>query len=106
MSTHQPSLPFDQTALNQSQSYRARLETILAADLSFHGQASRYASHNFHSFPAKCPPQLAQYFIAGLSEPDDIVLDPRMGSGTTVLEAYLSGRQALGRKPELAEELA
>jgi SAM-dependent methyltransferase len=75
---------------------RDRLAVLLAGDLDFHEQGSRYASHNFHSFPAKFPPQLPAKFIAALTAPGDRVLDPMSGSGTTVLEAYLAGRQAIG----------
>ncbi len=73
-----------------------KLTTLLSQDLDFHGEDSGYASHNFHSFPAKFPPQLPRKFIEGLTVPGDVVLDPMMGSGTTVLEAYLSGRRGMG----------
>ncbi len=76
--------------------YLERLDTLLSQDLDFHSQDSGYASHNFHSFPAKFPPQLPHKFIEGLTAPGDVVLDPMMGSGTTVLEAYLSGRHGVG----------
>jgi DNA modification methylase len=74
----------------------ARIDALLSQDLDFRNQSSGYASHNFHSFPAKFPPQLAQKFIHSLTIPGDIVLDPMTGSGTTVLEAYLSGRTGIG----------
>lgn len=76
--------------------YLERLDALLSQDLDFHSQDSGYASHNFHSFPAKFPPQLPRKFIEGLTAPGDVVLDPMMGSGTTVLEAYLSGRHGVG----------
>jgi DNA modification methylase len=69
---------------------------LLSQDLDFHSQGSNYASHDFHSFPAKFPPQLPRKFILELTRPGDLVLDPMMGSGTAVLEAYLTGRQGLG----------
>lgn len=75
---------------------RGTLIALLGEDLGFHDQASGYASHNFHSFPAKFPPQLPQKFITALTEPGEVVLDPMMGSGTTVVEAFLAGRQAVG----------
>lgn len=79
-----------------SQSYRERLVNILSQDLDFHSQETSYASHDFHSFPAKFPPQLPRTFILELTNPGDIVLDPMMGSGTAVLESYLTGRQGIG----------
>ena len=74
----------------------SRLFNLLSGDLNFHDEASGYASHNFHSFPAKFPPQLPKLFIEGLTESGEIVLDPMVGSGTTVLEGFLAGRRAIG----------
>ncbi len=76
--------------------YQERLATLLSQDLDFHDQDSGYAAHNFHSFPAKFPPQLPRKFIVALTAPGDVVLDPMMGSGTTVLEAFLTGRRGVG----------
>ncbi len=72
------------------------LEKLIQSDLDFHGDDSSYASHNFHSFPAKFPPQLPRKFILNLTQPHDIVLDPMTGSGTTVVEAHLNGRVGIG----------
>jgi DNA modification methylase len=101
MLLYQPALPFKQdnppsNDANKKKPIRERLALSLEEDLDFHGQNSDYASHNFHSFPAKFPPQLPQKFIQLLTEPGDVVLDSMMGSGTTVVEAFLSGRQAVG----------
>lgn len=75
---------------------RDRLAALLAGDLNFHGEDSSYASHNFHAFAAKFPPQLPRLFIHGLTQPGDVVLDPMMGSGTTIVEALLAARRAIG----------
>jgi DNA modification methylase len=77
-------------------SYRERLVALLNENLNFHSDYSLYAAHNFHSFPAKFPPQLPQKFIQYLTRPGEVVLDPMAGSGTTILEAYLANRQAIG----------
>lgn len=76
--------------------YPERLVALLERDLDFHSQDSGYASHNLHSFPAKFPPQLPHRFITALTAPGEVVLDPMVGSGTTVLEALLVGRQGIG----------
>lgn len=81
---------------DMSGSYRERLFDLLSDDLDFHDKDSLYASHNFHAFPAKFPPQLPRKFINALTEPGDLVLDPMMGSGTTIVEALLAGRRGLG----------
>ncbi len=72
------------------------LSELLQGNLNFHQMQSSYASHNFHSFPAKFPPQLPQLFIQNLTEEGEIVLDPMNGSGTTVLEAQLAKRIGIG----------
>ena len=58
------------------------LQQALGADLDFHGTDGKYASHGWHPFPAKFPPQLPQFFIEHLSDVEDVVLDPMLGSGT------------------------
>ena len=75
---------------------RNKLVTLLGQDLDFHGEITNYASHNFHSFPAKFPPQIPKKFIQELTNSGDTVLDPMVGSGTTILEAFLAGRRAIG----------
>ncbi|MCZ7543933.1 MAG: DNA methyltransferase [Anaerolineae bacterium] len=75
---------------------RPRLRAIIDGDLCFHDADSGYATHNFHAFPAKFPPQLPRAFIDALTRPGDRVLDPMAGSGTTLVEAYLAGCPAVG----------
>ncbi len=65
-------------------------------NLDFHSENGTYASHNFHPFPAKFPPQLPRHFIETRTKPGEIVLDPMSGSGTTILEAILTERNAIG----------
>lgn len=73
------------------------LVTSLSGDLNFQDNGKdAHLSHKAHSFPAKFPPQLPCKFILELTDIGDIVLDSMMGSGTTVLEAFLHGRQAIG----------
>lgn len=89
-------LPLPITYSIPNQSYTDVLVGLLRGNLDFHNQGSGYATHNFHAFPAKFPPQLPQQFINLLTNPGDIVLDPMQGSGTTILEALLSGRRGIG----------
>ncbi len=76
--------------------YIKKLKKCLSSDLNFHNENSKYLLHNFHSFPAKFPPQLPKKFILELTKENDIVLDPMMGSGTTILEAVANKRQSIG----------
>jgi DNA modification methylase len=78
------------------QQYKQTLAQLLSEDLNFYNQTPKHALHNFHSFPAKFPPQLPHKFIMSLTNPGDAVLDPMMGSGTTVLEACLCQRRGIG----------
>jgi hypothetical protein len=56
------------------------------------------AAHSLHevSYRACFKPQLPRFFIERLTRPGDVVYDPFMGRGTTVLEAALLGRAACG----------
>lgn len=82
--------------VNKELDKRERLGALLEGELNFHGESSKYASHDLHAFAAKFPPQLPRVFIRGLTCPGDVVLDPMMGSGTAVLEALLEGRRGVG----------
>lgn len=73
-----------------------QIARLLAEDLDFRQQESGYASHQIHSFPAKFPPQLPRKFIEILTQPGEVVLDPMQGSGTTLLEAGITGRRGIG----------
>jgi len=56
------------------------------------------ATHQIHPYPAKLLSHIPAYFLSNkvLSKPGDTVLDPFSGSGTVLLEAILSGRNAIG----------
>ena len=60
------------------------------------GRRVSYATHGIHKYPAKFIPQIPRYCIDAYSEVGDDVLDPFMGSGTTLLESYISGRNSYG----------
>jgi len=52
-------------------------------------------THGFHSYPARFHPLLARRLLAALPAARR-VLDPFVGSGTTLVEAALAGRTAYG----------
>ena len=55
-----------------------------------------YITHGIYTYPAKFIPQLATKIILEHSEEDDIIIDPFMGSGTTVVEAIVNNRIGIG----------
>ena len=84
------------------------VETI-EADLDGHGIAvdtftnefwtrKQRAANPLHeiSYRACFKPQLVDFFVQRLTEPGDLVYDPFMGRGTTVVEAALLGRAVAG----------
>ncbi len=64
--------------------------------LDFHGQDTLYATHGLHAYAAKCPPQLVRYALQYYAPRNGKVLDPMVGSGTTLVESRLRGRHAVG----------
>ena len=57
----------------------------------------RYATHGLHEYRGKFFPQLVRALMNIVQLPEDaIVLDPMCGSGTTLVEARLSGRKGYG----------
>lgn len=56
------------------------------------------AAHSLHevSYRACFKPQLPRFFIDWLTKEGDLVLDPFMGRGTTLLEGVLCGRNVAG----------
>jgi DNA modification methylase len=54
------------------------------------------SAHGIHKYTARMIPPISRYLIEKYSAKGELVLDPFCGSGTTLLEAYLQGRQAVG----------
>lgn len=52
--------------------------------------------HSICSYFAMFPPSIPRFFVQRFSEPQDTVLDPFSGRGTTPLEACLAGRLGIG----------
>lgn len=66
------------------------------APLDFEPSGHLYATHHLHAYAARCPPPLVDWAVSRYTESDEVVLDPMVGSGTTLVEAALLGRRARG----------
>lgn len=53
-------------------------------------------THGLHRFPAKFIPRIPGWVLDEFASQTDVVLDPFCGSGTTLVEALLRSRQAIG----------
>jgi hypothetical protein len=53
-------------------------------------------THNFYRYPARFSPTLVRAAINAFTEPGDLVMDPFVGGGTTLVEALASGRHGIG----------
>lgn len=72
------------------------MTTAPRLDLDFARANTLYATHGLHAFAAKCPPPLVRWAIEEHSRPGEFVVDPFCGSGTTLVEARLTGRGSVG----------
>jgi len=52
--------------------------------------------HTVCSYMAMFPPSVPNHFVRKFSKPNDVVLDPFSGRGTTVLESCILGRTGIG----------
>jgi hypothetical protein len=53
-------------------------------------------THNFYKYPARFSPKFVRAAIEAFTAPGDLIVDPFMGGGTTLVEALALGRHAIG----------
>jgi len=59
-------------------------------------QPVRGLTHGFYRYPARFSPLFARAAIRAFTQPGDVVFDPFMGGGTTLVEASILGRRSIG----------
>lgn len=86
-------------AVNAKQAIESFDNIQVSADWAF-SEAKRsdtsYITHGYHRYPAKFIPQLARRLIEEHSKPNDMVLDPFCGCGTTLVESAVAKRYSYG----------
>ena len=69
---------------------------LASGALDFSAAGHLYATHGLHAFAARLPPPLARWAVESFTDAGDYVLDVMCGSGTTLVESLLTGRNAWG----------
>jgi hypothetical protein len=59
------------------------------------GSRRTNSPHEFYRYPGRFSPAFARTAIDAFSQPNDLILDPFVGGGTTAVEALVSGRRSL-----------
>ncbi len=72
------------------------LGRLQSLDWDFAAAKTDYLTHGLHPYPAKFIPQIPNALIQELSSVGDVVCDIFCGSGTTLVEALLLKRHAVG----------
>jgi len=91
--TRPPLRAVREAAASYSHEAVAKLREI---DWDFASAVTDYLTHGLHPYPAKFIPQIPNALIQELSSVGDTVLDIFCGSGTTLAEALLLKRNAIG----------
>ncbi len=72
------------------------LKRINKINWEFINADTTYLTHNFHRYSSKYIPQIAGNLIDIFSRENDLILDNFVGSGTTLVEAMIRKRRAIG----------
>ncbi len=81
------------TALGTKKNIKELVDQI---DWGFGDANTKELTHEIHRYSGKYIPQIARTAIELISSPGEKVLDPYVGSGTTLLEANMSSRHSIG----------
>jgi len=73
-----------------------KFNPIISVDWEFINSDTSYATHKFHRYSSKFIPQIASNLIELFSEKGETVLDVFVGSGTTLVETKILGRNSIG----------
>lgn len=80
-----------QSVLDDALTHRSSIAEALQSPRPISG-----FTHQYYRYPAAFSPELVREVIRQYTSPDDYVLDPFAGGGTTIVEALAAGRPAIG----------
>src|SRR5215469_12550706 len=81
---------------NLSQAESVKISQLCALDWELEKADTKCYTHGYHPYSSKYIPQIPNRFIFTFSERNDLVLDPFVVSGTTLVESKVLGRNAIG----------
>ena len=73
-----------------------RYRRIKKPELDFIGEPTKQGRHRIHSYPAMLHPFLVDYLLDNYTTKEDIIFDPFVGSGVTLLQSSQKDRKAIG----------
>ena len=79
-----------------SQTELTKIKHLGALDWELITTDTEYCTHGYHPYSAKYIPQIPNRLISTFSKKNDLVLDNFVGSGTTLVESKILGRNAIG----------
>ena len=79
-----------------SQTELTKIKHLGALDWELITADTEYCTHRYHPYSAKYIPQIPNRLISTFSKKNDLVLDNFVGSGTTLVESKILGRNAIG----------
>ena len=90
---------YEEATLKKEREFRKKLGDDINWELSFDWVPERERTkhvHRLHPYKGKFIPQLVEYFLNRYFKKGDIVLDPFVGSGTTLIQANEMGIHSIG----------
>ncbi|HET7148261.1 MAG TPA: DNA methyltransferase [Candidatus Nitrosopolaris sp.] len=81
---------------NLSLTEETKIKQLCALDWELINAHTLYYTHGYHPYSAKYIPQIPNRLISFFSKKHDLILDNFVGSGTTLVESKVLGRNAVG----------